>query len=95
MKKSDLVETVYRNLNCTIKEADKAVSIVFELMKDTIESGHRLKITGFGSFVPRTRPERNGRNPQTGEIITLPEYRYVSFKPSLELKKSVNLKKKH
>jgi len=59
-------------------------------MKSTLEGGENLKISGFGSFVVRKKQDRRGRNPQTGEAITLSARRVVTFRPSIILKGAIN-----
>ena len=59
-------------------------------MKATLESGETLKISGFGSFVVKQKADRRGRNPQTGEAITIKSRRILTFKPSTVLKSSIN-----
>lgn len=91
MTKADIIENVYENLGgFTKKEAADMVDIVFETIKDTLADGEKLKISGFGTFVVRKKRERVGRNPQTGEEITISARRVLTFKPSQVLKNSLN-----
>ncbi len=91
MTKADIIENVYENLGgFTKKEAADMVDIVFETIKDTLADGEKLKISGFGNFVVRKKRERVGRNPQTGEEITISARRVLTFKPSQVLKNSLN-----
>jgi len=66
------------------------VEAVFALMKNTLESGGNLKISGFGSFIVKQKKDRRGRNPQTGESITIEARRILTFKPSGVLKDQIN-----
>ena len=66
------------------------VEAVFALMKNTLESGEDLKISGFGSFTVKKKADRRGRNPQTGESITIEARRILTFKPSGVLKAQIN-----
>jgi len=59
-------------------------------MKSTLEQGEKLKISGFGSFVVKQKNDRRGRNPQTGETITISARRIVTFKPSSILREAIN-----
>jgi integration host factor subunit alpha len=59
-------------------------------MKNTLEAGENLKISGFGSFVVKQKNDRRGRNPQTGETITIEARRVLTFKPSNLLRDAVN-----
>jgi len=91
MTKADIVENVYEKLGgFTKKEAADMVDVVFETIKDTLANGEKLKISGFGNFVVRDKRERVGRNPQTGEEITISARRVLTFKPSQVLKNSLN-----
>ena len=60
------------------------------LMKSILETGETLKISGFGSFVVKQKEDRRGRNPQTGETLTIEARRILTFKPSTVLKEAIN-----
>ncbi len=91
MTKADIVEAVYERLGgISKKEAAEIVETVFETMKDTLEQGEKIKISGFGNFVVRDKNARIGRNPQTGEEITISARRVLTFKPSQVLKNALN-----
>jgi integration host factor subunit alpha len=66
------------------------VDLVFETMKETLGRGEKIKISGFGNFVLRDKRQRQGRNPQTGEPITITERRVLNFKASQLLKQALN-----
>jgi integration host factor subunit alpha len=59
-------------------------------MKSTLETGEKLKIAGFGNFEVKQKADRRGRNPQTGETITIEARRILTFKPSNVLKTAIN-----
>jgi integration host factor subunit alpha len=63
---------------------------VFSIIKSTLEQGENLKISGFGSFVVKQKNDRRGRNPQTGETISISSRRIVTFKPSSILREAIN-----
>jgi integration host factor subunit alpha len=90
MTKTDIVEKVCEGRGISKSEAAEAVDAVFELMKGTLESGDDLKISGFGSFTVRKKSARRGRNPQTGEDITIANRNVVTFKLSTTLKQEIN-----
>jgi integration host factor subunit alpha len=90
MTKADIIEAVYEQIGFSKKEAADVVEIVFEAMKDTLASGEKIKISGFGNFVVRSKRSRVGRNPQTGDVITISQRRVLTFKPSQVLKDSLN-----
>ena len=66
------------------------MEVVLSIMKKTLESGEPLKISGFGSFIVKQKADRRGRNPQTGETITIEARRILTFKPSVVLRQAVN-----
>lgn len=90
MTKTDIVEKVCEGRGISKSEAAEAVDAVFELMKGTLESGDDLKISGFGTFAVRKKSARRGRNPQTGEDITIANRNVVTFKLSTTLKQVIN-----
>ena len=90
MTKADIIEAVYETIGFSKKEASDVVELVFDTMKDTLAAGEKIKISGFGNFVVRGKRARVGRNPQTGDVITISERRVLTFKPSQVLKDSLN-----
>lgn len=90
MTKAELSELVYANSGLAKKEAAGAVDAVFAIMKDALISGDNLKISGFGGFALKEKADRKGRNPQTGETITIAKRRVVTFKPSTTLRQRFN-----
>lgn len=90
MTKADIVEAIYEKVGFSKKEAADLVEMVFETIKETLEAGEKIKISGFGNFVVRRKQPRVGRNPQTGEEITITDRRVLTFKPSAVLKESLN-----
>ena len=92
MTKADIVDRIAGNNGFSKKESLELVELVFETIKDTLSSGENLKISGFGNFTVRQKSDRRGRNPQTGEELTIEARRILTFKPSLALKQSVNSK---
>ncbi len=88
--KADIVERVYEKIGFSKKEASELVELVFNSLKDTLQSGEKIKISGFGNFVVRGKNERVGRNPQTGEQIKISARRVLTFRPSQVLKAMLN-----
>ena len=76
------------------KESADIVDLVFEMMKETLGRGEKIKISGFGNFVLRDKRQRPGRNPQTGDPIKISERRVLTFKASQILKQALNAKEK-
>jgi integration host factor subunit alpha len=90
MTKADLVERIHQTIGFTKKESADMLETVFSIMKDTLESGEKLKISGFGNFEVKQKNDRRGRNPQTGETITIEARRVLTFKPSTLLRQAIN-----
>lgn len=90
MTKADIVETVYEKVGFSRKESAELVDLVFDFMKETLENGSKIKISGFGNFIVREKRSRKGRNPQTGEEIQISARRVLTFKPSQVLRKAIN-----
>jgi len=90
MTKADLIENIYLKTGFSKKESAEIVETVFDLIKDTLEEGEKIKIAGFGNFVVKEKATRRGRNPQTGEEIEITARRILTFKPSQVLKNAIN-----
>jgi integration host factor subunit alpha len=91
MTKADLIDKVHEALgDLTKKQATDIVENVFTLVKETLATGENLKISGFGSFVLRDKNKRIGRNPKSGDAMTISARRVVTFKPSQVLKNGMN-----
>jgi len=87
MTKNDIVQNVHDKLGFSKKDSAKMVEHVFEIMKDNLARGEKIKISGFGSFAVRGKKARKGRNPQTGEEILISARKVLTFKASQILKK--------
>ena len=90
MTKADLVDKIHANTGLTKDGAFAYLETVLETIKKTLEMAETVKITGFGSFVVRKKKSRRGRNPLTGEPITITARKVLTFKPSPVLKASLN-----
>ena len=91
MTKSDLVQTLSEKVtSLTKKECEVIVDTVFHNMKDALQRGEKIEIRGFGSFTVRVRRAKEGRNPKTGEKVSIPEKRIPFFKVGKELREMVN-----
>ena len=83
MTKADIIEAVYEKVGgFSKKEAAEIVETVFNVVKETLERGEKIKISGFGNFIVREKKSRVGRNPQTGEEIEISARRVLTFRPS-------------
>ena len=90
MTKADLVDLIYERVGFSKKEACEVVEAVFAIIRDSLRHGQKVKISGFGTFLVNQKNARRGRNPQTGEPITIDSRRVLSFKASQVLKDRVN-----
>lgn len=90
MTKADIVEKIYEKVGFSKKDSAELVELVFDIIKSTLETGDKIKIAGFGNFVVKEKADRRGRNPQTGQEITITARKILTFKPSQVLKASLN-----
>lgn len=92
MTKSELIEILaHKRSDIPYREIEQAVKTILEQMSTSLSSGERIEIRGFGSFSLHFRPSRIGRNPKTGESVTLNSKFVPHFKPGKELRERVNL----
>lgn len=89
MNKTELINAVAEASELSKKDATKAVDAVFEAITDSLKSGDKVQLIGFGNFEVRERAARKGRNPQTGEEIEIPASKVPAFKPGKALKDAV------
>ena len=89
MNKTELVEAIASSTELTKTDVDKVVTLV-EVVTDALAKGDKVSLKGFGNFEVRTRSERTGRNPRTGETMTIAASKAPAFKASSALKKAVN-----
>jgi integration host factor subunit alpha len=91
MTKAEIVQALYSRVGgFSRKESAELVDLVFEMIKETLGRGEKIKVSGFGNFVLRDKRQRPGRNPQTGEPIRISERRVLTFKASQILKQTLN-----
>lgn len=90
MNKTELIERVAESTGKTKKEAGLIIDSVFQTISDALSGGEKVTLIGFGNFEVRDRAARTGRNPQTGEEITIEASKVPAFKPGKQLKEMVN-----
>lgn len=91
MTKSELIEALARRqTHLAFADVEMAVKSVIEQMSQALAQGERIEVRGFGSFALHFRPPRTGRNPKTGESVSLPGKHVPHFKPGKELRERVN-----
>jgi DNA-binding protein HU-beta len=90
VNKNDLIQQLSDRSGLQKTDAAKAVDGVFDLITDALKSGDEVRLTGFGVFVVASRAGGKGRNPQTGEEITIKPSKQPRFRPGKQLKDSLN-----
>jgi integration host factor subunit alpha len=90
MTKIDIIQDVYENLGFSKKDSAKIVESVFDIMKDKLAEGDKIKFSGFGNFSVKEKKSRRGRNPQTGEEIAITARKVLTFKSSQVLRRALN-----
>ena len=89
MTKADVVESVCSKVGFSKKDSAEIVELVFDTIKQTLERGEKIKLSGFGNFVVRGKKSRVGRNPQTGEAIKIKAKTVVRLRAAKALKDAV------
>ena len=92
MTKADIVEEIYEKIGISKQEAARLTELFFDIMKETLEKGEKVKISSFGNFVVRAKRSRRGRNPQTGDEVMITPRKVLTFKSSPILKQALNNK---
>jgi integration host factor subunit beta len=96
MTKSELIEAIaHRQNHLNAKDVELAVKHLIEVMSNSLSSGERIEIRGFGSFSLHFRPPRIGRNPKSGEAVALSGKYVPHFKPGKDLRERVNAGRQH
>jgi integration host factor subunit beta len=91
MIRSELLQAVGRdNPDLRAEEVDQLVTIFFDEISARLADGGRVELRGFGAFSTRERDARKGRNPRTGEAVSVPSKRVPYFKPGKEIRRSLN-----
>jgi DNA-binding protein HU-beta len=90
MNKAELIAAIAEQSNLTKADAGRALDGLTQAIENTLKVGESVTLVGFGSFEVRARAERSGRNPQTGEAITIAASKTPAFKPGKSLKDAVN-----
>lgn len=89
MTKKDLIEIVAKKSNLTNKASRDAVQTTLNTIRDSLKRGEKVVLTGFGTFSVRVRRQRKGRNPKTGDTITLAARKAPGFTAGKTLKKII------
>lgn len=89
MNKSELVSKIAELAEVKSKDAEKCLNAFIETVSNSLKSGEEVSLVGFGNFKVATRNARTGRNPRTGETISIPEAKVPKFTPGKALKEAV------
>lgn len=89
LTKAEMAEYLFDKLDFSKKEAKELVELFFEELRDALEHGEQVKLSGFGNFDLRDKAERPGRNPKTGQDIPISARRVVTFRAGQKLKARV------
>ena len=89
MNKGELVDKIAEKSGVTKKEADSILTATVEAIMETVSGGDKVTLVGFGSFEPRDRKEREGRNPKTGETMVIPATVVPAFSAGKQFKEMV------
>jgi integration host factor subunit alpha len=89
LTKADMAEKLFDELGLNKREAKEIVEMFFEEVRQALENGKQVKLSGFGNFDLRDKNQRPGRNPKTGEEIPITARRVVTFRPGQKLKSRV------
>lgn len=90
MNRQELIENVCAKTGETKKVTDETVKALFDVITEALAEGDKVQLVGFGTFETRERGERQGKNPKTGEAITIPAAKAPAFKAGKFLKDAVN-----
>ncbi|MFI4919151.1 MAG: integration host factor subunit alpha [Legionellales bacterium] len=91
LSKAMMADTLCGDLKLSKLLSKEIVEHFFEELRHALEHGHHVKLSGFGNFTLRDKPQRPGRNPKTGEDIPVAARRVVTFKPGLKLKNKIEI----
>ncbi|MFZ2169503.1 MAG: HU family DNA-binding protein [Methylococcaceae bacterium] len=90
MNKSELITAIAERANLTKADAGRGLDAIIKTIGATLKTGDSITLVGFGTFAVKDRAERTGRNPQTGQEITIAAVKIPAFKPGKTLKDAVN-----
>ena len=85
MNKTDLINAIAAEAGLTTADAAKALIATTAAIANAVKAGDKVTLVGFGTFAPAERPARTGKNPRTGEALTIPAKKVVKFKAGSEL----------
>ncbi len=90
MNKSQLIKAVAEKSELSQKQVAETWNLIEATILENLEQGEKVQLSGFGTFEVRERAERKGRNPMTGEVVTVPACKYLAFASAKAIKKNLN-----
>ena len=90
MNKSQLIKSVAEKSDLSQKQVAEVLNLMEQTLVDTLKTGERIQISGFGTFEVRERAERKARNPKTGEPVSVAACKYLAFVPAKAIKENLN-----
>lgn len=90
MNKSQLIKSVAEKSELSQKQVTEAMNLIEDTLVETLKTGEKVQLSGFGTFEVRERAERKGRNPKTGEVVTVAACKYLAFVPAKAVKETLN-----
>ncbi len=90
MNKSQLIKSVAEKSELSQKQVAEALSLIEDTIVENLKVGEKVQLSGFGTFEVRARAERKGRNPKTGEVVTVPACKYLAFGPAKAITEILN-----
>ena len=93
LTKIEIVNSIYDQIDIPKAKCVQITESIFEIIKEELENGNPVMVSGFGKWTVRSKRQRNGRNPKTGERIVIDSRKVVTFKPSFHLRDEVTADK--
>jgi DNA-binding protein HU-beta len=90
MNKSQLIKSVADKSELSQKQVSEAWNLIEATIVESLKAGEKVQLSGFGTFEVRERAERKGRNPKTGEVVSVPACKYLAFVPAKAVKETLN-----
>ena len=90
MNKSQLIKSVAEKSELSQKQVSETLNLIEATLIESLKAGEKIQLSGFGTFEVRERAERKGRNPKTGEVVSVPACKYLAFVPAKAIKESLN-----
>ena len=90
MNKSQMIKAVAEKSELSQKQVAETWSLIEAAIIESLKAGEKVQLSGFGTFEVRERAERKGRNPKTGEVVTVPACKYLAFVSAKAVKETLN-----